>query len=98
MMQFGFIYLSRGRCYFVFPTFLAITPSLVLLHGNVHNFACNILILRDNFGIIFDGIRGAAVTSFPDFFGIVISRHLLNEIAQKFMCKIYIIRNNNYAF
>ena len=56
MMQFGFIYLSRGRCYFVFPTFLAITPSLVLLHGNVHNFACNILILRDNFGIIFYGI------------------------------------------
>ena len=46
MMQFGYVNLSRGRCYSVFFKLLLKILSWILLHGIAQNFACNNPILN----------------------------------------------------
>ena len=66
------------------------------MHGIVQNFACNVLTLKDDVDIFFEGIRDTVITVFPEFLEKCRSCALLNEIALKLMCKMCIIRNNSY--
>ena len=53
MIQFGYKWLCRGRCYSVISKILMIVLSRILLHGIAQNFACNKHTLRDTIDIIF---------------------------------------------
>ena len=55
-MQFGYIYLSRGRCYSVFSKIFVVVLSRLLLQGIVQNFACDTLILQDDINMIFASV------------------------------------------
>ena len=95
---------SKGCCYSVFPKFLVLVLSRILLHGIVQNFACNIFCLQDDDDIIFASIayariarKGRCCHNFSNIFGMMQILCFI-EFVQKFICKIHSIRNNNYAF
>ena len=78
MMQFGYIYLSKGDAIIiyrvansVFPKFFVIVLSWIILHGIVQNFARNILTLKGDIDMIFAGNRldrGCCSHNFSEIF------------------------------
>ena len=53
MIQFWYLYLTKGSCCSVFPKIFLIALPQILLIGIVQNFAYNVLTLKDNTDIIF---------------------------------------------